>query len=173
MNEGSSNKNVYKNLAAFAMQNPDVINKMRDWIADCEWNDLPKDEISELDPVDIIKGVEANFDGGLEEFFKTDTELEKLVGGATLRPTFNESKKNIMTKSELKQLIKESIAEITAERFNSQWGDTKEEVLGFAMDSLERHVEWPLTEVMDIKEVNALLQPIRNRINEELKNLNI
>ena len=78
-----------------------------------------------------------------------------------------------MTKSELKQLIKESIAEIAAEKFNSQWGDTKEEVLEFAMDSLERHVEWPLTEVMDIKEVNALLQPIRNRINEEIKNLNI
>jgi hypothetical protein len=78
-----------------------------------------------------------------------------------------------MTKNELKQLIKESIAEIAAEKFNSQWGDTKEEVLEFAMDSLERHVEWPLTEVMDIKEVNTLLQPIRNRINEELKNLNI
>ena len=78
-----------------------------------------------------------------------------------------------MTKNELKQLIKESIAEIAAEKFNSQWGDTKEEVLEFAMDSLERHVEWPLTEVMDIKEVNALLQPIRNRINEEIKNLNI
>jgi hypothetical protein len=78
-----------------------------------------------------------------------------------------------MTKNELKQLIKESIAEIDAEKIDSQWGDTKEEVLGFAMDSLERHVEWPLTEVMDIKEVNALLQPIRNRINEEIKNLNI
>ena len=78
-----------------------------------------------------------------------------------------------MTKNELKQLIKESIAEIDVEKIDSQWGDTKEEVLGFAMDSLERHVEWPLTEVMDIKEVNTLLQPIRNRINEELKNLNI
>jgi len=76
-----------------------------------------------------------------------------------------------MTKNELKRLVKESIAEIAAERFDSQWGDTKQEVLGHAMDSLERHVEWPLTEVMDIKEVNALLQPIRNRINQELNNL--
>jgi hypothetical protein len=33
---------------------------------------------------------------------------------------------------------------------------------------LEREVEWPLTDVMDWKEVQRLLAPIREAINSEL-----
>jgi len=66
-----------------------------------------------------------------------------------------------MTKSELKNLIRECISE---EMTKSDWG-TSEEILSNVMMTLEREVEWPLTEIMDPKEVKNLLQPIRNKIN--------
>lgn len=49
----------------------------------------------------------------------------------------------------------------------SQWG-TREEILANAMRTLETEVEWPLTEILPLAEVNALLAPIRARINAEL-----
>ena len=66
-----------------------------------------------------------------------------------------------MTKSELKKLIKECINEVMT---GSDWG-TSEEILADVMETLEREVEWPLTEIMDPKEVKDLLQPIRDKIN--------
>lgn len=71
-----------------------------------------------------------------------------------------------MKKSELKQLIKESVNEVMT---GSDWG-TPEEILADVMETLEREVEWPLTEIMDYKEVRNLLAPIRNRINQEITN---
>jgi hypothetical protein len=42
------------------------------------------------------------------------------------------------------------------------------EVLRDVLRVLEREVEWPLTDVMDWKEVLQLLAPIREAINNEL-----
>lgn len=74
-----------------------------------------------------------------------------------------------MKKSELKKLIEEVVSENWDEKFKSDWGDTPQEVLGQVMSSLERDVEWPLTDIMDYKEVNKLLWPIRDAINKQLK----
>lgn len=74
-----------------------------------------------------------------------------------------------MKKSELKKLIEEVVGENWDEKFKSDWGDTPQEVLGQVMSSLERDVEWPLTDIMDYKEVNKLLWPIRDAINKQLK----
>jgi uncharacterized sporulation protein YeaH/YhbH (DUF444 family) len=50
----------------------------------------------------------------------------------------------------------------------SQWG-TPNEILSNVMSALERDVEWPLTELLPLAEVNTLLAPIRQRVNDEIK----
>lgn len=50
----------------------------------------------------------------------------------------------------------------------SEWGEPKE-ILADVMQTLEREVEWPLTDVMDLSEVQKLLQPIRAAINAKMK----
>jgi hypothetical protein len=50
---------------------------------------------------------------------------------------------------------------------NSQFG-TRKEILSNALSILEREIEWSLTEVLPLAEVNKLLAPIRAKINEEI-----
>jgi len=49
----------------------------------------------------------------------------------------------------------------------SQFG-TREEILSNALLVLEREIEWSLTEVLPLAEVNKLLAPIRAKINKEI-----
>lgn len=53
---------------------------------------------------------------------------------------------------------------------NSQWG-TREEILSNAMRTIETEIEWPLTELLPLAEVNALLAPLRARVNAEIAKL--
>lgn len=41
---------------------------MREWISDCQWSDLDEDGIAELSPLQVLRGIERNVDGGLAEF---------------------------------------------------------------------------------------------------------
>jgi hypothetical protein len=50
---------------------------------------------------------------------------------------------------------------------DSQFG-TREEILSNALLVLEREIEWSLTEVLPLAEVNKLLAPIRAKINKEI-----
>ena len=52
----------------------------------------------------------------------------------------------------------------------SDWGEPKE-LLSDVMSALERQVEWPLTDVMDRREVQKLLQPVRDAVNAKMKNI--
>lgn len=45
---------------------PEIVKQMRDWAKDCSWNDY--DEIDELTDLEIIKGVERHYQGGLRQF---------------------------------------------------------------------------------------------------------
>ena len=49
----------------------------------------------------------------------------------------------------------------------SDWGEPRE-ILEDVLQTLEREVEWPLTEVMDPKEVQQLLSPIIRAVNDKL-----
>ena len=49
----------------------------------------------------------------------------------------------------------------------SDWGEPRE-ILEDVLQTLEREVEWPLTEVMDPKEVRQLLSPIVRAVNDKL-----
>lgn len=77
-----------------------------------------------------------------------------------------------MTKLELKKIIKEIfLKEIGKSDFKSQYGKDPEEVLTKVQETLEKQVEWALTDVMDKEKVDALLKPIYLAVSEELKEL--
>jgi len=48
---------------------PSHIAQMRNWALDCEW--LDSDDISDMTPAQIIRGVNRHFDGGLTAFLST------------------------------------------------------------------------------------------------------
>ena len=49
----------------------------------------------------------------------------------------------------------------------SDWGEPRE-ILEDVLQTLEREVEWPLTEVMDPKQVRQLLSPLVRAVNDKL-----
>jgi hypothetical protein len=51
--------------------NPKIIKQMRDWLADCTWADLEPEDVDGLSEAQVIAGVKAHFDGGIEEFLAT------------------------------------------------------------------------------------------------------
>ncbi len=56
---------VYKGITYTVEQ----IKDMRDWAKDCVWaEDSDSDFIDNLSDMQVIKGVEANYDGGLTQF---------------------------------------------------------------------------------------------------------
>jgi hypothetical protein len=52
----------------------------------------------------------------------------------------------------------------------SDWGEPRE-ILEDVLQTLEREVEWPLTEVMDPKEVRQLLSPIIKAVNDKMMSM--
>lgn len=52
----------------------------------------------------------------------------------------------------------------------SDWGEPRE-ILEDVLQTLERQVEWPLTEVMDPKEVRQLLAPIIKAVNDKMMSM--
>ena len=58
-------------VARFATEHPDIIKQMRDWIADCQWDDLPdEDAVNDLSDEEVLKGVQQNYDGGIRDFLR-------------------------------------------------------------------------------------------------------
>lgn len=52
----------------------------------------------------------------------------------------------------------------------SQWGEP-EDVLRQVLQTLERDVEWPLTDVMDPQQVKQLLSPLMQAVSQKLNSL--
>lgn len=50
------------------MDEKELIHQMREWIADCQWQDLDSDSISDLSDKEIIDGISRNYSGGVEQF---------------------------------------------------------------------------------------------------------
>ncbi len=44
------------------------IKAMREWVSDCQWEDVDEGEIEELSDKQILRGVDAHVHGGLHEF---------------------------------------------------------------------------------------------------------
>ena len=71
-----------------------------------------------------------------------------------------------LLQKELKQQL-DSGEKDESVREDSDWGEPRE-ILEDVLRTLEREVEWPLTEVMDPKEVRQLLSPLVRAVNDKL-----
>jgi hypothetical protein len=69
----------------------------------------------------------------------------------------------------LKQQLKDLRSQQSVEE-GSDWGEPRE-ILEDVLQTLEREVEWPLTEVMDPKEVRQLLSPIVRAVNDKMMSM--
>jgi hypothetical protein len=63
-----------------------------------------------------------------------------------------------------------SEAEVDNTSESSQWGEP-EDILRQVLQTLERDVEWPLTDVMDPQQVKQLLSPLMQAVSQQLNSL--
>jgi hypothetical protein len=42
----------------------------RTWVAECDWADLDDEDVAELTDEEIVDGIEAHYEGGVEQFKK-------------------------------------------------------------------------------------------------------
>lgn len=52
---------------------PETIREMRDWIADCVWQDLHEDEVDDLTDEQVVRGVARHYCGGVAAFIADNT----------------------------------------------------------------------------------------------------
>lgn len=46
----------------------ELADEARDWIADCQWDDIDEDDAGDLTDAQALSGVSRKYDGGLEAF---------------------------------------------------------------------------------------------------------
>lgn len=58
-------------IARFAVENPELLKQMRDWVKDCQWGDVyDESDVDELSDIEILKGVDQHYDGGIKQFIQ-------------------------------------------------------------------------------------------------------
>ena len=58
-------------IARFAVEHPDIIKHMRDWVKDCSWGEqFEEHEIDELSDIQILQGVQRHYEGGIKQFIQ-------------------------------------------------------------------------------------------------------
>ncbi len=69
-------------VVRFATEHPDVIKQMRDWIKDCQWDDLPDEAaVDELSDEEVLRGIQNNYDGGIKDFLRgSNSQAQVPVG---------------------------------------------------------------------------------------------
>lgn len=58
-------------------QKADLVNDMRDWVKDCQWGDIEEEDVDNMSDEELIRGVNANYSGGINEFVRTFLEDSK------------------------------------------------------------------------------------------------
>jgi hypothetical protein len=46
------------------------IQDMRDWLSDCQWNEVDADDIAEMPAERIVRAVGLHYDGGVDAFLR-------------------------------------------------------------------------------------------------------
>jgi hypothetical protein len=121
---------------------------------------------------DVAEGIGGTIIGGVGQFFgnKIDPlagEIMRAHGEIAGRKAEYTIRKymHLLQKTLKQQLDSGEKEEGVAEA--SDWGEPRE-ILEDVLQTLEREVEWPLTEVMDPKEVKQLLSPLVRAVNDKL-----
>ena len=121
---------------------------------------------------DVEEGIGGMIAGGVGQFI--GNKIDPLAGEimrahgeiAGRKAEYTIRKYMHLLQKELKQQL-DSGEKDESVREDSDWGEPRE-ILEDVLQTLEREVEWPLTEVMDPKEVRQLLSPIVRAVNDKL-----
>lgn len=55
----------------------DQLQQAREWVADCQWQDIhDADDVAELSQVEIERGIDRHYDGGLLQFILDCTPIK-------------------------------------------------------------------------------------------------
>ena len=57
-----------KTIAGENLMTQEQIAAAREWILDCQWEDLDEEDIPELSDTEVINGIARNYDGGIKGF---------------------------------------------------------------------------------------------------------
>ena len=104
---------------------------------------------------------------------KFDTIMRRIKKGTKKQATADRREREADSRQKARNAFGPSPADRLSIRSNkdveeaSDWGEPRE-ILEDVLQTLEREVEWPLTEVMDPKEVRQLLSPIIRAVNDKL-----
>lgn len=66
----NSDREILKTLSADNIA--ELVNDMRDWFKDCEWQDLDEEDIDAMSDEELIRGIEKHYGGGLVEFINAN-----------------------------------------------------------------------------------------------------
>ena len=121
---------------------------------------------------DMDEGIGGMIAGGVGQFI--GNKIDPLAGEimrahgeiAGRKAEYTIRKYMHLLQKELKQQL-DSGEKDESVREDSDWGEPRE-ILEDVLRTLEREVEWPLTEVMDPKEVRQLLSPLVRAVNDKL-----
>ena len=113
----------------------------------------------------------------IDKLVPLDTLLQLIRGSSVTegdkRPNY------VVTTKDKPKIVKPSIGgssphpyrgKLVGATESSQWGEPKD-VLTQVLQTLEREVEWPLTDVMDYQEVKQLLSPLTQAVSQKLNSL--
>jgi hypothetical protein len=113
----------------------------------------------------------------IDKLVPLDTLLQLIRGSAVTegdkRPNY------VVTTKDKPKIVKPSMGgesphpyqgKLVGATESSQWGEP-EDVLRQVLQTLEREVEWPLTDVMDPQQVKQLLSPLMQAVSQKLNSL--
>lgn len=52
---------------------PELIQSMREWIADCSWPDLEPGDEQDLSDTEVLAGIRTHYEGGILQFIADNT----------------------------------------------------------------------------------------------------
>ena len=121
---------------------------------------------------DVEEGIGGMIAGGVGQFI--GNKIDPLAGEimrahgeiAGRKAEYTIRKYMHLLQKELKQQLDSGEKDESVQEA-SDWGEPRE-ILEDVLQTLEREVEWPLTEVMDPREVRQLLSPLVRAVNDKL-----
>jgi hypothetical protein len=63
-----------KTVGTTSLQAAYPIKDMRDWLSDCQWNEVDADDIAEMSAERIVRAVGRHYDGGVDAFLRANVQ---------------------------------------------------------------------------------------------------
>lgn len=51
-------------------QKAELVNEMRNWIKECNWQDVEDEDVDNMTDEELIRGINNHYSGGIDQFIK-------------------------------------------------------------------------------------------------------